>query len=212
METQSLNSTEKNELLKKLIILKKRKEENRKMQKKEIEESNETLEDSNNQIKALNQRKLEYAKSIEKTMKSQKNKKKEFTTKINKLRSEIGTLDLDTIKSKGKTEKEKKYFEFVDNYKKYLKSQEKLFSSPRQHMDILDREINEINKKYYGTNKAFQNKLFELKKEETILSGEIKSLEEKLGLVSDVNDVKLGILVLKNENKMMIILKLGYNF
>ena len=193
MENKSLNPTEKKEAIKKLVILKKRKEENKKKQEKEIEENKEILENSNEQIKVLNQRKLEYAKSIEKTFISQKYKKKEFASKINKLRSEIGPLDLDTIKAKGKTEKEKKYFELIDNYKKYLKSQEKLFSSPRQHMDFLDKEISEINKKHFGTNKIFQKKIFELKKEESILSEEIKSLEEKLGLSSDEKEVKLEL-------------------
>jgi hypothetical protein len=193
MESQSLNSAEKKEIIKKLIILRKRKEENKKLQEKEIEENKGILEDVNNQIKVLNQRKLEYAKSIEKTKNSHKYKKKEFVHKINKLRGEIGPLDLDTIKSKGKTEKEKKYFELVENYKKYLKSQEKLFSSPRQHMDILDKEIVEINKKHFGNNKVFQNKLFELKKEESIISEEIQSLEEKLGSSSSLEEVKLEL-------------------
>ena len=193
MENQSLNSAEKKEIIKKLIILRKRKEENKKLQEKEIEENKGILEDVNNQIKVLNQRKLEYAKSIEKAKNSNKYKKKEFVLKINKLRGEIGPLDLDTIKSKGKTEKEKKYFELVENYKKYLKSQEKLFSSPRQHMDILDKEIAEINKKHFGNNKLFQNKLFELKNEESIISEEIKSLEEKLGSSSSLEEVKLEL-------------------
>ena len=197
MESQHLNSAEEKELHKKLIILKKRKEEIKKLKEKEIEESKEALGDSNNQIKVLNQRKLQYAKEIEKAMNSQKNKKKEYVTEINKLRSEIGTLDLGTIKAKGKTEKEKKYFELVDNYKKYLKSQEKLFSNPRQHMDNLDKEIAEINKKHVGTNKVFQNKIYELKKEESAISEEIKSLEIKLGLSSD-DEVKLK-LQLKDE-------------
>ena len=76
MENKSLNPTEKKEAIKKLVILKKRKEENKKKQEKEIEENKEIWENSNEQIKVLNQRKLEYAKSIEKTFISKKYKKK----------------------------------------------------------------------------------------------------------------------------------------
>jgi len=73
----------------KLNTLRTQKEENKKKQEKESQELKKQLDDLNNQIKVINQQKLDYVKSIKKIMRGPRNKEKELSTKITKLGNEI---------------------------------------------------------------------------------------------------------------------------
>ena len=171
-------------ILTKLEILKKKKEENKIRQEKIKEENKNLKKGSNKQIGLLNIRKLAYMKMLERAIKPEKIKEKQLILEINKLRKETGIplsfkiLDEKNLKSRGESEKEKKYYELIKKYKDTLNSQEKLYETPRQNIENLDRQIKEINKKIFGLNKDFQNKIFELKKEEKSLNEEINSLEK----------------------------------
>ena len=70
-------------------MLKKQKDENKKKQEKLSYETNKGINDLNNQIKIINQQKLDYVKSIKKMMRGPRNKEKELTTKITKLGIEL---------------------------------------------------------------------------------------------------------------------------
>ena len=132
--------------------------------------ANGIIEDSNKRIELLKQRKNEYTKLLEKIARAQKNKENEFIKKINELGKEIHApltfiFQKGHLKIKGETEKEKKYISLIKNYENYLISQEKLYSSTRKEIEILDKQIKEISKKYIYFNNL-QRQKFELKKEE----------------------------------------------
>ena len=174
-----------------LEILKKKKEENKINQEKEYEESKKKIDDLNNEIKILNQRKLEYVKSIKKMMRGPRNREKELTVKITKLGNEIGAPlvfkvpDKGPLPVKGETEKEKKFLDLLKRNTECLNAQEKLYATPRKNMGDMDKQIKEINKKSLGIIKDSQKKIMALKKEENILIKEIIALEKKLGLSVD---------------------------
>ena len=205
MENLTFNEEEKKDILTKLEILKKKKEENKIRQEKIKEENKNLKKGPNKQIELLNIRKLAYMKMLERAIKPEKIKEKQLILEINKLRKETGIplsfkiLDEKNLKSRGETEKEKKYYELIKKYKDTLNSQEKLYETPRQNIENLDRQIKEINKKIFGLNKDFQNKIFELKKEEKSLNEEINSLEKKLGLLINKKIEKLSLVNLLSE-------------
>ena len=174
-----------------LELLKKEKEENRKRQDKENAQKKKKIDNLINEIKGLNQKKLEYVKEIKKIGKEEKNKEKEFILKIMKLEKELGIpyvfkiTEKLKLKIKGKTEKEIQLLELIKNYKNYLDTQEKLYSTPRKNIEIIDKQIKEINKKCFGINKICQKEIFELKNKENSLINKINNLEKKLGLKVD---------------------------
>ena len=84
-----------------LQLLKKKKEENKKMQTQLNEETKKKIEDLNNEIKEIGQRKLDYVKSVKKMMRGPRNKEKELMVKINKLGNEIGAQVVFTLPEKG---------------------------------------------------------------------------------------------------------------
>ena len=102
-----------------LEILKKKKEENKVKQEKESQECKKKIDDLNNEIKVLNQRKLDYVKSIKKMMRGPRNREKELTVKITKLGNEIGAPlvfkvpEKGPLPVKGETEKEKKFLDLI---------------------------------------------------------------------------------------------------
>ena len=174
-----------------LELLKKKKEENKINQVKEYQETKKKIDDLNNQIKILNQRKLDYVKSIKKMMRGPRNKEKELMVKITKLGKEIGAPlvfkipEKGPLPVKGETEKEKKFLDLIQRNTDCLNSQEKLYATPRKNMGDMDKQIKEINKKNLGIIKESQKRIMALKKEENILIKEIIDLEKKLGLSVD---------------------------
>ena len=174
-----------------LELLKKKKEENKKKQEVQYHESKKKIDDLNNEIKLLGQRKLEYVKSIKKLMRGPRNKEKELVAKITKLGNEIGAPLIFKIPEKGplpikeETEKEKKLVELIKRNTNCLDVQEKLYATPRKNMANMDKQIKEINKKCLNIIKSSQKEMMELKKEENNLIREIISLEKKLGLSVD---------------------------
>ena len=174
-----------------LQLLKKKKEENKKMQTKLNEETKKKIEDLNNEIKEIGQRKLDYVKSVKKMMRGPRNKEKELMVKINKLGNEIGAQVVFTLPEKGplpvkgETEKEKKYLDLIKRNTECVNVQEKLYANPRKNMADMDKQLKEINKKSLGIIKASQKEMMSLKKEENKLIKEIIDLEKKLGLFVD---------------------------
>ena len=174
-----------------LQLLKKKKEENKKMQTQLNEETKKKIEDLNNKIKEIGQRKLDYVKSIKKMMRGPRNKEKELKVKINKLGNEIGAQIVFTLPEKGllpvkgETEKEKKYLDLIKRNTECINVQEKLYANPRKNMADMDKQLKEINKKNLGIIKASQKEMMLLKKEENKLIKEIIALEKKLGLFVD---------------------------
>lgn len=174
-----------------LEVLKKKKEENKLKQEKEYQESKKKIDDLNNEIKELNQRKLDYVKSIKKMMRGPRNKEKELMVKITKLGNEIGAPlvfkvpEKGPLPVKGETEKEKKFLDLLKRNTDCLNVQEKLYATPRKNMGDMDKQIKEINKKSLGIIKESQQKIMALKKEENNLIKEIIALEKNLGLSVD---------------------------
>ena len=172
----------------KLEMLKKQKEENKKKQEKQNEETKKKINELNNQIKIINQQKLDYVNSIKKMMRGPRNKEKELTTKITKLGMEIkaplvySLTEGNELPVKGETEKEKKYMELIQRNTQCLKVQEQLYSTPRKNMAELDKKIKELNKQCFEIIKSSQKEMLKLKKDERNLILEIISLEKNLGL------------------------------
>ena len=171
--------------------LKKKKEEIKLLQEKEYQERKKKIDDINNWIKVLNQRKLDYVKSIKKMMRGPRNKEKELMVKITKLGNEIGAPlvfkvpEKGPLPVKGETEKEKKFLDLLKRNTDCLNVQEKLYATPRKNMGDMDKQIKEINKKSLGIIKESQQKIMALKKEENNLIKEIIALEKNLGLSVD---------------------------
>ena len=184
---EDLRNKKKEDLLK-LNLLKMKKEENKKKQEKESAETKKKLDELNNQIKNINQQKLDYVKSIKKMMSGPRNKEKELSTKITKLGKEIeaplvyNLTEGNELPVKGETQKEKKYLELIQKNTECLKVQEQLYSTPRKNMTQLDTKIKEINKQCFNIIKSSQKVMADLKKEEKNLILEIISLQKKLGL------------------------------
>ena len=184
---EDLRKKKKDDLVK-LELLKEQKEENKKKQEKQKEETKNKINELNNQIKIINQQKLDYVKSIKKMMRGPRNKEKELTTKITKLGIEIkaplvySLTDGNELPVKGETEKENKYMELIQRNTQCLKVQEQLYSTPRKNMAELDKKIKELNKQCFEIIKSSQKEMLKLKKDERNLILEIISLEKKLGL------------------------------
>ena len=184
---EDLRQKKKADLIK-LDLLKKQKEENKLKQEKESRESKKKIDELNNQIKIINQQKLDYVKSIKKMMRGPRNKEKELSTKIIKLGKEIEAplvLNLtegNELPVKGETEKEKKYIDLIQRNTECIKVQEQMYSTPRKNMAGLDKKIKEINKQCFEIIKASQKEMAKLKKEERNLILEIISLQKNLGL------------------------------
>ena len=161
------------------------------MQTQLNEETKKKIEDLNNEIKEIGQRKLDYVKSVKKMMRGPRNKEKELMVKINKLGNEIGAQVVFTLPEKGplpvkgETEKEKKYLDLIKRNTECVNVQEKLYANPRKNMADMDKQLKEINKKSLGIIKASQKEMMSLKKEENKLIKEIIDLEKKLGLFVD---------------------------
>ena len=168
---KDLQQKKKDDLLK-LNLLKTQLEENKKKQEKESQELKKKLEKLNNQIKDINQQKLDYVKSIKKMMRGTRNKEQELNIKITKLGNEIGAplvyclKEGDELPVKGENEKEKKYLELIKRNTECVKVQEQLYANPRKNMAGLDKQIKEINKLCFNAIKLSQKKMTELKKEE----------------------------------------------
>ena len=185
MEKISLNYKERKDDCLDNDKLEGKKEENIKKQEEISKETKKLIEDSNKRIELLRHKKDKYIKLVEKISRVQKNKENEFISKIIALGKEIGAplafkFQKGDSKIKGETEKEKKYLSLIKNYENYLISQEKLYSSTRKEIYILDRQIKEINKKCVAFNKNLQKKNYELKKEKKTFNKEINSLENKV--------------------------------
>ena len=186
---EDLRKKNKDDLIR-LNTLKKQKEENKKKQEKENEETKKKINELNNQIKIINQQKLDYVKSIKKMMSGPRNKEKELTTKITKLGKEIkaplvyNLTEGNELPVKGETEREVKYLQLIKRNTDCLKVQEQLYSTPRKNMAELDKKIKEINKQCFGIIKASQKKMIEFKNEEKNLIFEIISLQKKIGIRS----------------------------
>ena len=184
---EDLRKKKKDDLVK-LELLKEQKEENKKKQEKQNEETKKKINELNNQIKIINQQKLDYVKSIKKMMRGPRNKEKELTTKITKLGKEIkaplvySLTEGNELPVKGETEKENKYMELIQRNTQCLKVQEQLYSTPRKNMAELDKKIKELNKQCFEIIKSSQKEMLKLKKDERNLILEIISLEKKLGL------------------------------
>lgn len=206
-----LQNKSKDELAQ-LEELKKKKEENKIKQEKEYQESKKKIEDLNNEIKVLNQRKLDYVKSIKKMMRGPRNREKELMVKITKLGKEIGAPlvfkvpEKGPLPVKGETEKEKKFLDLIKRNTECLKAQEQLYSMPRKNMGDMDKQIKEINKKNLVIIKESQKKIMELKKEENNLIKEIIALEKKLGLSVDEKKPmkKFGFYLPNRDNNVQI--------
>ena len=157
---EDLRQKKKADLIK-LDLLKKQKEENKLKQEKESKESKKKIDELNNQIKIINQQKLDYVKSIKKMMRGPRNKEKELSTKIIKLGKEIEAplvLNLtegNELPVKGETEKEKKYIDLIQRNTECIKVQEQMYSTPRKNMAGLDKKIKEINKQCFEIIKVF---------------------------------------------------------
>ena len=171
-----------------LSLLKMNKEENKKLQEKLNIQTKKKIDELNNEIKIINQQKLDYVKSIKKMMRGPRNKVKELTTKITKLGKEIDAplvynlTEGDKLPVKGDNEKEKKYLELIQRNTECLKVQEQLYSTPRKNMAEMDKKIKEINKKIFEIIKSSQKEMTKLKIDENKFILEIISLEKKLGL------------------------------
>ena len=199
---KDLQQKKKEDIIK-LNTLRHLKEENKKKQEKESQELKKQLDDLNNQIKVINQQKLDYVKSIKKIMRGPRNKEKELSTKITKLGNEIQAplvfnfTEGNELPVKGETEKEKKYLELIQQNTDCIKVQEQLYSIPRKNMAGLDKKIKEINKQCFEIIKSSQKKMTQLKKEERILIMDIIKLQKNLGLVVELKKpmIKTGFYI-----------------
>ena len=199
---KELQQKKKEDIIK-LNTLRHLKEENKKKQEKESQELKKQLDDLNNQIKVINQQKLDYVKSIKKIMRGPRNKEKELSTKITKLGNEIQAplvfnfTEGNELPVKGETEKEKKYLELIQQNTDCIKVQEQLYSIPRKNMAGLDKKIKEINKQCFEIIKSSQKKMTQLKKEERILIMDIITLQKNLGLVVELKKpmIKTGFYI-----------------
>ena len=184
---EDLRKKNKEDLIK-LSLLRKQKDENKKKQEKLSDETNKGINDLNNQIKIINQQKLDYVKSIKKMMRGPRNKEKELTTKIKKLGLELKVpliysfTEGNELPVKGENKKENKYLELIQKNTECLKVQEQLYSTPRKNMAELDKKIKEINKQCFEIIKSSQKEMIKLKKDERNLILEIISLQKKLGM------------------------------
>ena len=184
---KDLQKKKKDDLIK-LNLLKTQKEENKKKQEKESQELKKKLDELNNQIKDINQQKLEYVKSIKKIMRGTRNKEQGLVTKITKLGNEIGAplvyflKEGDKLPVKGEKKKKKKYLELIQRNTECLKVQEQLYANPRKNMAGLDKQIKDLNKLCFNAIKLSQKKMTELKKEERNLILDIISIQKKIGL------------------------------
>ena len=184
---EDLRKKNKEDLIK-LSLLRKQKDENKKKQEKLTNETNKGINDLNNQIKIINQQKLDYVKSIKKMMRGPRNKEKELTTKITKLGLELKApliysfTEGNELPVKGENKKENKYLELIQKNTECLKVQEQLYSTPRKNMAELDKKIKEINKQCFEIIKSSQKEMIKLKKDERNLILEIISLQKKLGM------------------------------
>ena len=182
---EDLRKKNKDDLIR-LEKLKKQKEENKKKQEKQNEETKKKINELNNQIKIINQQKLDYVKSIKKMMRGPRNKEKELTTKITKLGIEIkaplvySLTEGNELPVKGETVKENKYMELIQRNTQCLKVQEQLYSTPGKNMAELDKKIKELNKQCFEIIRSSQKEMLKLKKEERNLILEIISLEKNL--------------------------------
>ena len=131
------------------------------------------------QVDSLNNQKTQYLNKLQKDMKDQSKKEKDFVTKITQLSKELNVPLTFKVPEKGP----KEYLELIKKYNECLKMGEKLFSGPRKNINDLDNQIKKIYKKYYGNNKSSQEEVFELKKEENSISEEIEKIEIKFGLI-----------------------------
>ena len=211
---KDLQKKKKDDLIK-LNLLKTQKEENKKKQENESQELKKKLEKLNNQIKDINQQKLDYVKSIKKMMRGTRNKEQGLITKITKLGNEIGApivyylKEGDELPVKGENEKEKKYLELIQRNTECVKVQEQLYANPRKNMAGLDKQIKEINKLCFNAIKLSQKKMTELKKEERNLILDIISIQKKIGLDVELKKpmIKTGFYIperlhLKTEEKI----------
>ena len=184
---EELRNKKKDDLIK-LDVLQKQKEENKIKQEKLAKETKKKIDELNNQIKTINQQKLDYVKSIKKIMRGPRNKEKELSTKITSLGTEIKApliyclTDGNELPVKGETKKEIKYLELVQRITECLKVQEQLYSTPRKNMEGLDKRIKELNKQCFEIIKSSQKEMTKLKKEERNLILEIISLQKNLGI------------------------------
>ena len=199
---EDLRKKNKDDLIK-LSVLKKQKVENKRKQEKLNDETKKEIRDLNNQIKIINQKKLDYIKSIKKMMRGPRNKEKELTTKITKLGLEIkaplvyNLTEGNELPVKGENEKENKYLELIQRNTECLKVQEQLYSTPRKNMAELDKKIKEINKQCFEIIKSSQKEVSKLKKEERNLILEIISLQKRLGIKKELNKpmIKTGFYI-----------------
>ena len=145
-----------------LEILKKKKEENKKLQEKELEENKRKINDLNNIIKDLDQKKLNYVKSI---------------IKINK-ENEISLNDKN-IKQNENEQKSNQLNKNKDDHEKII------FNKPINNVADIDKQIKEINKNCFEIIKNSQKKIIALKNEENNLIKEIIAYEKKIGLFID---------------------------
>ena len=158
----------------------------------------EIIEDLNSQINSLNQRKLECLKLNEKIIRNQKLKEKELISKIYKLGGELGAplsfniKDKNKLKIKGKNEKEKKYLELIDKYKEFLVNQKNYYTSSRKEIDILDKQIYELNKKSLGFNKKYKNNMLEVKKEKNKFNKKLKDKASTKNFLGEILNNNVG--------------------
>ena len=102
------------------------------------------------QVDSLNKQKTQYLNKLQKDMKDQGKKEKDFVTKITQLSKELNVPLTFKVPEKGP----KEYLELIKKYNECLKTGEKLFSGPRKNINDLDNQIKKIYKKYYGNNKS----------------------------------------------------------
>ena len=166
---EELRNKKKDDLIK-LDVLQKQKEENKIKQEKLAKETKKKIDELNDQIKTINQQKLDYVKSIKKIMRGPRNKEKELSTKITSLGTEIKApliyclTEGNELPVKGETKKEIKYLELVQRITECLKVQEQLYSTPRKNMEGLDKRIKELNKQCFEIIKSSQKEMTKLKK------------------------------------------------
>ena len=195
LEIVELNDLFQNNLLNKKTskdklepLKKKRTEIKMKIEEKEKKHQKE-IEEYKLNIESLNLQKAQYIKKLQKFMKDQNEKEKDLVSRITQLSKEIKAKLIFKLPEKGpspvkgNSKKEKEYLELIKQYNDSLKIGENLFSAPRKNIEDLDKQIRAIYKKYYGNNKNIQEEIFELKKEESLISNEIKKIEIKLGFI-----------------------------
>ena len=184
-----LNKNISKEKRDKLEILKKKREEIKMKIEKKEKENQIKIEEYKLKVESLNQKKAQCISELQKNMRGRKKKEKDLVSRITQLSKEIKAKlvfklpEKGPLPVKGNNQKEKDYLKLIKEYNDCLKIGEKLFSVPRKNIEGLDKQIKAIYKKYYGKNKSSQEEIFELKKEESLISHEIEKIEIKLGLV-----------------------------